>query len=168
MADDNRTQDDHAAELVELMKDIRIAMLTTVDEEGHLTARPMTQQEVEFDGDLWFFVETDSPTVRNLERNPNAGVTLTSPSTWISLSGKAIVVRDVAKAKELWNSWVEAWLPQGPDDPNTALIKFSADAGEYWNTPGGRVASLLSFAKSKITGNRYEGGENATVRLGDA
>ena len=36
-------------------------MLTTVDADGHLTARPMAQQEVEFDGDLWFFVEHRLP-----------------------------------------------------------------------------------------------------------
>ena len=118
-------------ELVELMKDIRIAMLTTVDGEGHLTARPMAQQEVEFDGDLWFFVEADSPTAANLTANPSAGVSLSSNSTWISLSGSAVLVHDVAKAKELWNSWVEAWLPEGPEDPNVTLIKFSADAAEY-------------------------------------
>ena len=48
--------------LVELAKDIHIAMLTTVDDEGHLTSRPMAHQQVEADGDLWFFVEKSSPT----------------------------------------------------------------------------------------------------------
>jgi general stress protein 26 len=151
--------------VAELAKDIRIGMLTTIDAEGHLTARPMAQQEVEFDGDLWFFVEATSPTVVNLAANPNAGVTLTSNDTWISFSGKGVVVRDVDKARELWDSWVEAWLPQGPEDDSVVLIKFEAGAAEYWDTPGGRIASLISFAKAKVTGNRYEAGENETVRL---
>ena len=31
-------------------------MLTTVDEQGYLRSRPMSNnREVEFDGDLWFF-----------------------------------------------------------------------------------------------------------------
>ena len=83
----------------------------------------------------------------------------------MSLSGTAEVVRDTEKATELWNGWVEAWLPQGPTDPNVALIHFRADAGEYWDTPGGRVASALSFVKAKLTGERYDGGENETVDL---
>jgi len=156
---------DKTTHLVELVKDIRIAMLTTVDADGHLTARPMAQQQVESDGDLWFFVEKSSPTVVNLTASPQAGVSLSSNDTWISLSGTAEVVDDVARAKELWNPFVEAWLPQGPEDASVALIHFSAESGEYWDTPGGRIASVLSFAKAKITGDRYQGGNNETVDL---
>jgi hypothetical protein len=46
------------------------------------------------------------------------------------------------------------------------LIKVTGDTAEYWDTPGGRVASVLSLAKSKLTGERYSGGENAKVDLG--
>lgn len=159
------TGSNDVAKVAELTKGIRIAMLTTVGSEGHLTARPMAQQEVEFDGDLWFFVEADSRTAANLAAEARAGVTLTSDSTWVSLSGSAEVVRDVAKAKELWNSWVEAWLPQGPEDENVALIRFTAESAEYWDTPGGRVASIVSFAKAKLTGERTHLGENRTVDM---
>lgn len=153
------------SKLTELMKDIKIAMLTTVDPEGHFTARPMAQQEIEFDGDLWFFAEAGSTAVRDIGRDAHVGVTLSSASTWISVCGSAETVTDAAKAKELWNAGVEAWLPQGPEDPSVVLIKVSADSAEYWDTPGGRVASVLSFVKSKVTGERYSGGENATVEL---
>jgi general stress protein 26 len=153
------------SKLAELAKDIRVAMLTTVDEEGHFVSRPMAQQEVEFDGDLWFFAERDSRVVRNIALDPHVGVTLTGPSTWISIDGEAEIVQDPAKARDLWNSWVEAWMPQGPDDPNVVLLKVTGHGAEYWDTPGGRVASILSFAKSKITGNRYDAGENQRVDL---
>ncbi|GAB2477308.1 pyridoxamine 5'-phosphate oxidase family protein [Jatrophihabitans fulvus] len=165
MTDTERTQSDEVAKVADLARGIRIAMLTTVDTEGKLTARPMAQQEVEFDGDLWFFVEADSRTAANINGNANTGVTLSSDSTWISLSGHAEIVRDVAKAKDLWNPWVEAWLPEGPEDPNVVLIKFTAASAEYWDTPGGKVASIASFVKAKLTGKRYEGGENESVRL---
>ena len=154
--------------LAELAKGIRIAMLTTVDEEGHFISVPMAQQEVELDGDLWFFAERDSRVVHNLTLNPHVGVTLSSSDTWISIDGDGEVVEDPAKASELWNSWVEAWLPQGPDDPNVVLIKVTGHGAEYWDTPGGRAASILSFAKAKITGNRYEGAENERVDLDSA
>ena len=156
---------DKTKTLTDLAKDIHIAMLTTVDGEGHLTARPMAHQAVESDGDLWFFVEKSSPTVGNLNATSQAGVSLSSNDTWISLSGTAEIVDDVVKAKELWNQWVEAWLPQGPEDDSVALIHFHAEAGEYWDTAGGKVASALSFVKAKLTGQRYEGGTNETVDL---
>lgn len=45
------------------MKGIKFAMLTTVEEDGSLHSRPMTTQEVEFDGDLWLFTRADAPKV---------------------------------------------------------------------------------------------------------
>ncbi len=151
--------------VADLAKGIRIAMLTTVDGQGHFISRPMAAQEVEFDGDMWFFAERDSRKVSHIRSNQHVGVTLTSNDTWISLFGTAEVVDDAARAHELWNAWVEAWLPQGPDDPNVVLIKFSGIGAQYWDTPGGRIASVLSFVKSKVTGERYDGGESDTVRL---
>ena len=148
-----------------LAKDIRIGMLTTVDSDGHFVSRPMAQQEVEFDGDLWFFAERDSRKVAHIAANPHVGLTLTSSDTWISIDGEAEIVDDNAKARELWNTWVEAWMPQGPDDPSIVLIKLNGHSAEYWDTPGGRVASVISFVKAKVTGERYEGGDNEKVTL---
>jgi general stress protein 26 len=148
-----------------LAKDIRIGMLTTVDSDGHFVSRPMAQQEVEFDGDLWFFAERDSRKVAHIAANPHVGLTLTSGDTWISIDGEAEIVDDNAKARELWNTWVEAWMPQGPDDPSIVLIKLNGHSAEYWDTPGGRVASVISFVKAKVTGERYEGGDNEKVTL---
>jgi general stress protein 26 len=158
MTDDNGT-----AKVAELAKDIRIGMLSTIDSDGHVVSRPMAQQEVTFDGDLWFFAERDSRKVAHLAANPKVAVTLTSNDTWISLAGTGQLVEDRDKAHELWNSWVAAWMPQGPDDASVVLIKVTVDTAEYWDTPGGRVASLISFAKAKVTGQPYSGGENEKV-----
>jgi general stress protein 26 len=153
------------AKLIELTKDIRITMFTTIDAEGHFVSRPMAQQQTEPDGDLWFFAERDSRVVEEILANPHVGLTLSSNDTWISIDGTAEVVDDSAKAKELWNSFVEAWLPQGPDDPSVVLIKVDPHTAEYWDSPGGRVASLISLVKSKVTGKPYEGTEREKVEL---
>jgi general stress protein 26 len=153
------------SKLAQLAKGIRIAMLTTLDEEGQFISRPMAAQEVEFDGDLWFFAERSSRKVMHILAHPAVSVTMSSNDVWISLFGSAEIVPDQDKIHELWNGWVEAWLPQGPDDPNVVLIKVTATGAEYWDTPGGRVASVISFVKSKITGQRYDGGENEKLEL---
>lgn len=157
--------DDSTARLAELLKKFRIAMLTTVDADGALISRPMAVQETEFDGDLWFFAERGSRQVEQLHLNPAVGVALSSNGAWVSVSGTAEVVEDNAKAHELWNSAVEAWFPNGPDDPNVVLLKVHADGAEYWDSPGSRVATLLSYAKSKLTGKRPDVGENERVEL---
>jgi general stress protein 26 len=153
------------AKLIELTKDIKITMFTTIDAEGHFVSRPMAQQLTEPDGDMWFFAERDSRVVEEIAANPHVSVTLSSNDTWISIDGEAQVVDDSAKAKELWNSFVEAWLPQGPEDPSVVLIKVDAHTAEYWDSPGGRVASLISLVKAKVTGEPYKGTERERVEL---
>ncbi|HSU35877.1 MAG TPA: pyridoxamine 5'-phosphate oxidase family protein [Propionibacteriaceae bacterium] len=160
MADSNEV-----AKLIELTRDIKISMFTTIDEEGHFVSRPMAQQLVEPDGDIWLFAERDSRVVEQLTANSHVGMTLSSSDTWISIDGSAEMVEDQAKKDELWNSWVEAWLPDGQTDPNVVLIKVDPHSAEYWDTPGGRVASLLSFVKAKVTGEPYDGAEQARVEL---
>ena len=154
-----------AAKLADLAKDIKVAMFTTTDDEGHYVSRPMAAQHVEDDSDLWFFADRSSSVVAHIAARPHVGITLSSASTWISIDGEASVVEDVARAKELWNPVVEAWLPQGPEDPSVVLVKVDGHTGEYWDTPGGRVSSLMSFVKAKVTGETYDGGDNQTVRL---
>ena len=72
------------------------------------------------------------------------------------MTGTAVVVEDDARLKELWTTFAEAWLPGGPEDPNAVLIKVDVDEAEYWDTPGGTVASLISFAKTRLTGDTYD------------
>ena len=157
--------DDQTRKVAELLKGERFGFLTTITMDGRLTSRPMTLQEVEFDGDLWFFAERDSHPVRHITLSPQVNVGIGSGSTWVSLSGRAVVVEDAAKKRELWNSAVEAWFPDGPDDDGVVLLKVEGESAEYWNTPGGRLATVLSFAKAKVTGERIEGGENEKVEL---
>jgi general stress protein 26 len=153
------------AKLADLLKKFRIAMLTTVTGDGALTSRPMAVQESEFDGDLWFFAQRDADQVQQVRHNPTVGVALSASDTWVSISGTAELVEDSAKAHQLWNSAAEAWFPGGPDDPNVVLLRVHADGAEYWDSPGSKVMTVLSYAKSKLTGKRPDVGENERVDL---
>jgi general stress protein 26 len=158
------TDPDDRAKLVELMSDMYIGMLTTTSEDGALEAVPMARQEVEASGELWFISARDTRHVANIAARPHVGLTFSGRDAWVSIRGTAEVVDDKAKLEELWNTFAEAWLPGGPDDDNATLIRVDAEGGEYWDTPGGRVASLLSFAKTKLTGDTYDA-EHGTVDL---
>jgi general stress protein 26 len=175
--DDRPTQDDRSPQgddvdadqarekVRELVKDTRIAMLTTVDATGRLVSRPMGVQEVEFDGDLWFFADESSAKVSEIVHDAQVNVSFSSASSWLSVSGRASLVRDRDRIRELWNPVAGAWFPDGPDTPSVVLVRVEADSAEYWDTPGGRLATAISLAKAKLTGRRYDGGENATVEL---
>ena len=126
----------------------------------------MSHQDVEFGGDLWFISSRESRKVEHIRANPHVAVTLASSDTWVSLNGTGEIVDDADKADELWSAEMEAWFPQGPDDESIVCIKVTGATAEYWDTPGGRVATVLSLAKAKLTGERYTAGDNDVVDLG--
>ena len=156
------SENDSRAKLVELMNDMPIAMLTTYGPDRPRSV-PMARQEVEPDAEMWFITARDTGHVRDLESDPTVSLTFSSRAAWVAMTGRAYVVDDLGKLKELWNTFAEAWLPGGPEDPNAALIRVDVDKAEYWDTPGGKVASLVSFVKTKLTGDTYDA-DHGTVR----
>ena len=156
---------DETRKVAELLGDERFGLFTTTAPDGTLISRPMAMQEVEFDGDLWFFAERNSRKVAHIRTNPQVNVATSGSSSWVSLTGNAVVVDQLEKKRELWNEVVEAWFPNGPEDPDVVLLRVEAASAEYWDSPGGRLASAVSFAKAKLTGQPYDGGENERVDL---
>jgi general stress protein 26 len=125
-------------------------------------------QDVEFDGDLWFFAYSDSDLVAQVGANPQVNVAFsdTRQHNWISISGTAAAVDDRAKAKELWNPLLKAWFPDGLDTPTLTLVKVAAESAEYWAAAhSSKVVTLLGYAKAAVTGKTPDAGENETVRL---
>ena len=148
----------------DLIKSTRIAMLTSVSPDGTLVSKPMANQDVEFDGDVWFVAERASEKVRNIEANPHVNVSYSTSSSWVSLAGRAAVVDDHAKLAELWDTFTDAWMEGGPENPNNILIKVDADSAEYWDSPGSKVTQVVNLVKAKVTGKRFEG-DNERVEL---
>ena len=145
----------HTQKLVDLLEDLPIGMLTTFGPEGPRSV-PMARQEVEPSAELWFITARDTEHTRAIQAEPRVSLTFSARDTWVAVYGSAAVVDDRDKLAELWNTFAEAWLPGGPDDPNAVLLRVDIESGEYWDTPGGKVASLLSFAKTKLTGDTYD------------
>ncbi|HYN29332.1 MAG TPA: pyridoxamine 5'-phosphate oxidase family protein [Dermatophilaceae bacterium] len=155
---------DATAKVIDIMRGSRFCMVTVADAEGELLARPMTPQEVTDGGDVWFFVDRTSDQAVQVATHEHVNLSFSDGSTWLSVAGRGAVVLDRARMDELWSSVVEAWFPNGKDDPEVALLHVAGDSAEYWDSPGGRVASALSFAKAKVTGQSLDA-ENETVEL---
>lgn len=150
-----------------MVKDVRIAMLTTVEEDGELRSRPMAMQEVEFDGDLWFFTREHSPKVDEVSKDKAVCVTLSDPrhQRYISLSGDAEPIRDHSKMAQLWKPTYKAWFPDGLADPELGLLKVKVRKAEYWDAPPSKVVQLLGAAKATMTGHEYDAGDHAKLDL---
>ncbi|MFC3859875.1 pyridoxamine 5'-phosphate oxidase family protein [Deinococcus antarcticus] len=149
-----------------IVKDVKFAMLTTTTAEGHLHARPMTTQEKEYDGDLWFIGAKDTEAVADMKARPQVNVSFSDPGkgTYLSVNGTAELVEDRTKLDELWSDFYKAYFPQGKEDPNIQLIKINAQGAEFWEGDG-KVKSLFQMAKGLIKGEQPDLGKNDTVKL---
>jgi general stress protein 26 len=156
---------EHLDHVRSIMKDTRIATLTTRTADGSLTSRPMAVQDTEFDGDAWFLMDSDSDLAREVTADPQVNVAYAGKSSWLSLSGRAEKVTDQARKSDLWNDFVEAWFPDGEHDDGVVLLKVTGESAQYWDSPG-RVASLVDMVKARVTGTQAgDVGEQGTVDL---
>lgn len=154
--------------LRDLVKDINYCMLTSVDDDGSLHSRPMaTNREIEDNGDLWFFTKASSHKVDEISRDQHVNVSFAAPDkqNYVSLSGKAILVRDRAQIEALWKPDLKAWFPEETNDPDIALIRVSVEKAEYWDSPSGFVAKTIGFVKAATTGQPAGSGENEKLNL---
>lgn len=148
--------------LKKLIKGIDIAMLTTVTEEG-LVSRPMKTQDVESDGDLWFFTKKGTAKNEEILHNQEVNVAYAGKS-YVSVRGRAEIVEDIDEKKRLWSKADEKIMQTSYDDPNVVLIKVHADAAEYWET--GDLTKQTVFLYKRMTGQNSESsGMNKTVEL---
>ncbi len=148
--------------LRELIKDIDTAMLTTVSEDG-LVSRPMKTQEVEFDGDLWFFTKKETDKYEEIMHDQDVNVAYAGKS-YVSVRGRAEIVQDLNKKKDLWNKGLEKIMQTSYDNPNVVLIKVEAEAAEYWET--GNFTKKVAFFYKRMTGQSSRSADvNETIEL---
>lgn len=154
----------------DLIKGIKVAMMTTVEEDGSLRSRPMWTHDRDFDGELWFFTREHSPKVGEVEHDHHVSLAYSDPSKdrYVSVSGRCRLVLDKEKARELWNPTLKAWFPEGLDDPELALLCVRVERAEYWDTPNSRMVQLAGMVKAALTGETYKPGDNQKLDLGDA
>ncbi|WP_366249707.1 pyridoxamine 5'-phosphate oxidase family protein [Terribacillus aidingensis] len=146
----------------ELIKDVDTAMLTTVTEEG-LVSRPMKTQEVEFDGDLWFFTKKETDKYEEILHDQDVNVAYAGKS-YVSIRGRAEIIEDLNKRKELWSKAYEKIMQTSYDDPSVVLIKVQAEAAEYWDT--GNFTKKIAFMYKRMTGQSVKSTDiNETVDL---
>jgi general stress protein 26 len=162
--------DDARDELWERIEDVRTALMTTVEADGSLRSRPMWTLGDGFDGGaLWFFTSDDAPKAEELGREPHVGLSYAAPDKdlFVSVSGRAELVHDRAKAEELWNVYAEAWFPEGLDDPHLALLRVEVEHAQYWEDKKPKVLQFAEFVLGAVTGNRPKSGEERKLDFDD-
>ncbi|MGZ3770383.1 MAG: pyridoxamine 5'-phosphate oxidase family protein [Bdellovibrio sp.] len=151
--------------LGELIKNVKFAMLTTTNSLGQLRSCPLTVQEVDVDGDIWFLINKNSEAFAHLTKDPRVNVSFSSEKKYVSVSGKGEFIDDKDKLQTLWDSSLKIWFPEGVEDPNIVILRINVENAEYWQHPTYKVVQLAALAKSFITGEKEHRSEHQKLDL---
>lgn len=161
-------RNENIKKLRELIGDVKVAMLTTVDQDtGRLHTRPMATQRKDFDGNLWFFTKLRDDKVGDIQEWPDVVVSYVDEdrNLYISASGNATVQRNLEMMEEWWHNGLKSWFPEGLDDPQLGIIKVVVEHAEYWDGPDNAVERMVGFVRAAASREQYQETENEELNL---
>ena len=152
----------------QLAKDIDICLFCTnikVDE-GE-SARPMSTQDADEEGNLWFFSDKNSIKNKEIENDKNVRLYYSHPSksSYMVLNGEAEIIFDKQKVDEIWSPLVKTWFKEGKDDPNISLIKVTPKNAYYWDVEGNQMINFFKMIASVATGTTLVDAKEGTIKL---
>lgn len=152
----------------ELIKGIRITMMSTIARDGSIDSRPMVTQETDaFDGTVWFLTRGESGKVYEIERDAHVTLIYADPSDskYVMAKGRASVSEDRAKIKVLWNPMYKAWFPAGEDDPSIAVLRVDIAEAQYWEASTSKLVFGMKYLAAAVTGGKVDVGESGKVHV---
>jgi general stress protein 26 len=164
---ENLINADAIKKIKSLAGDIKIALFCTELTQVPIQSRPMSVQDVDDEGNLWFISSIDSN--KNYEIQSDNQVQLffssISSSQYLSVYGHATIYTDQQKIEELWSPIAKAWFEQGKNDPRVTVIKVAPADAYYWDTKDGKIITLLKMASAAVFGTTNDVGVEGKLEL---
>jgi general stress protein 26 len=163
---------ENVQKLYDLIEELEVAMFTTRRPDGRLVSRPMATQKRAAGADLWFVTMRGSEKLDELAHDPQVNLAYYKDRTreWVSVSGRARVVEDRAKIRELYQPDWRAWFGDAggeqdgtPDDPRMVLIGVDVEQAMFLELNKPQAVVLFEVVKGMITGQPPKVGEVQTV-----
>jgi len=157
------------AELTRLIDGIGVVMVTTHAGDGLLRSRPMLLERLEPDGSFIFLTDLTSQKIAEVTRDPRVNLAFVGDKgdRYVSVSGTGAATHDADRMRALWNPTYRAWFPNGPDDPDSAILSVRIDRVEYWDVPSSRLVRLWGVVRALASGQPAEAGDHQVLRFGE-
>ena len=161
----NEEHEDNLDRVWDIIEKVGVTMLTT-QFPGGLRARPVEARPERDAGLIWFVTDVRSGKEHEIEAEHDVCLVFidADAKAYLSITARAEVRRDHAKAAEIWKSSDNLWW-SGPDDPNVCVLKVRPVTAELWDGPSSAAVAAFEFAKARITGAKPNLGENRKVTV---
>jgi general stress protein 26 len=158
-------EQDHLDRIWQIIERVGVCMLTTQSPAG-LRARPVEPRPDRNAGVIWFVTDLHSGKEHEIEAEHDVGLVFidAGAKAYLSITARATVLRDHAKAAAIWKSSDDIWW-HGPDDPNVCVLRITPVTAELWDGPASNAVAVFEFAKAKLTGKKPNLGENRKITI---
>ncbi len=132
-----------------------------------VSTRPMSVQQIDDRGSLWFLSANDSYKNQELATDPHVQLLFqgSAHSDFMTLYGDAKITTDKAKIKELWEPILKTWFTEGVDDPRITVIEVRPRDGYYWDTKHNRVIAFAKMAVGAAIGKTLDDSIEGKLRV---
>lgn len=166
MSTQNLQSTEAIAKLKELSEKANICMFTTNLTKIPFNSRPMSIQECDEEGNLWFISSKESN--KNMEIADDNRVLLQFMNNgdyeYLSVYGKAFIYDDKSTIEDKWSVFANAWF-DGKDDPNVSIIRVQPEDTYYWDTKAGKLVSMISFLTAIVSGGKTDNSDGIEGKL---
>jgi general stress protein 26 len=161
MSKENLFNKEAISKLKELSEKARTCMfITNLKNNPPFNSRPMSLQECDEEGNLWFISSKESH--KNMEISVDNEVQLyfmnNGDYEYLSVLGKAFIYDDKSTIEDKWSIFANAWF-DGKEDPNVSIIRVSPTDLYYWDTKAGKFVTMLHFIGSIVSGKKSDGSD---------
>ena len=154
--------------LKDLVEEIDICLFCTNLKTGDAaTCMPMAAQQVDDEGNLWFFSDIASDKNREIKQDKRVQLFFSHPgkNSYLIINGDAEIIIDKNKTDELWTPLVKTWFKEGKDDSNISLIKVNTQSSYYWDTAGNKMINFFKMIASVVSGTTLVDAKEGTINV---
>ena len=146
---------------------IKTAMVTSYTVEKGFKSRPMATADIDPHGNLWFFTEEYHDEADEVSVNNQIAVTYADSNghTFLSIKGKAVLIKDKELMNKLWNPFIKTFFPNGPLQSNLMLLKVESSELEYWESSKSKIVLFFNILKTNILGELFDEGEHGKIKF---
>ena len=168
MSTENLYNQEGIAKIREIIDKIDIGMLGSYPaNSAFLHAVPMSRQEVDDAGNIWYLFSSDSESFFHIRENNQVSLLYSDPSsyTFLSINGSAEISSDRQRIEKYWNKMMEGWFDAGIDDPRIRVLKVAPEEAQYWDTKSNKLVTLWKAAVSAVTGVEMDKGRSGEITI---
>jgi len=168
MSTENLHNQEAIDKLKELVDKIDIGMMCSYPVEGdYVYAVPMSRQEVDEEGNIWFLFSSESNTYANLQHSDKVSIMFSHVGDYnfLSVNGTATISKDKERIEKYWNKFVEAWFEKGKEDPRIRIMKVAVDDARYWDNKTNKLVTFFKLVSSVVSGQKMDIGREGELNI---